>query len=78
LRAAIFLKQAEENSLLLLTDRKEIFRRFMACLIRGFVDRAWWNEMLDLGDSFSREVPCFELRFTKQADLAAMLRNIPA
>lgn len=77
LRAALFLKQSAKDRLVPLNDRAEIRRRLIACLVRGFVDAGWWNRMLDLAESFSREVPCFELQFTKQADLAAMLRGIP-
>lgn len=77
LRGALFLRQAAEDRLVPLDDRREIRRRLLACLVRGFVDAGWWNRMLDLAESFSREVPCFELRFTKQADLASMLRALP-
>ncbi len=78
LHAAFFLKQATENRLQRLDNRKEIFRRFMACLIRGFVDAAWWEHILNLAESFCHEVPCFELHFTKQADLVTMLRGLPS
>jgi MoaA/NifB/PqqE/SkfB family radical SAM enzyme len=78
LRAALFLKQAHENRLLHLADRKEIRTRMLACLVRGFVDSDWWNHILDFAEAFSRDIPCFELRFTKQVDLAAMLRELRA
>jgi MoaA/NifB/PqqE/SkfB family radical SAM enzyme len=77
LRAALFLRQAPENRLQRLDDRREIFRRFVACLIRGFVDAAWWERMLDFAESFSRDVPCYELHFTRDAELATLLRELP-
>lgn len=76
LRAALFLQQAGENRIERLGDRRKVFRLFTACVVRGFVDAGWWERLLDLAEAFSREVPCFELKFTKQADLPAMLRGL--
>ncbi|MBU4267944.1 MAG: radical SAM protein [Acidobacteria bacterium] len=77
LLGVFFLKQAERNCIVRLANAKEIRKRLLACLIRGFVDAAWWNRSLDFIESFSHDVPCFELNFTKQADLASMLRELP-
>jgi radical SAM protein with 4Fe4S-binding SPASM domain len=78
LRAALFLKQSRENRLVRLGDRKEIFRRILACSIRGFVDAGWLNHTLDFIEAFSRDIPCFELHFNRKIDLAAMLRELNA
>jgi hypothetical protein len=65
LRAVFFLEQASENTLTLLTDRKEIIRRLLGRVIRPFVTAEWWNKTLDLLAQMAREVPFYILRFDK-------------
>lgn len=76
LRAALFLEKSDVNRMECLTDRKEIIRRLIACLIRGLEDSAWWHKNLDVIEAFSRAVPCYRLEFEKSGDLAPLLRSI--
>ena len=50
LRAICFLEKANENALTPLTNRGEIARRLLACVIRPFVTQDWWEKTLDLVD----------------------------
>ena len=73
LRAICFIEQAEENTLTPLTDRGEITRRLLACVIKPFVTAAWWRKTLDLIEQMGREVPCHVMRFDKSGEIVAGL-----
>jgi MoaA/NifB/PqqE/SkfB family radical SAM enzyme len=76
LHAVLFLRQSAENRAIRLKDQKQIVRQVLACLIRGFVDKDWWQKTLDFVEDFSREVPFYELHFKKQGDITSMLREL--
>ena len=73
LRAICFIEQVAENTLTPLTDRKEITRRLLACVIKPFVTAAWWHKTLDLIEQMAREVPCYVMRFDKSGEIVAEL-----
>ncbi|MGD0613279.1 MAG: hypothetical protein ABSB41_17410 [Anaerolineales bacterium] len=76
LRAMCFIEQATENTLTLLTDRKEINHRLLACLIKPFVTATWWHKTLDLIEQMGREVPCYVMRFDKSGVIVGELRRL--
>ncbi len=65
LRAICFLEKAAENSLSPLTDRQEIRRRLLACVIKPFITTEWWEKTLDVIERLAREAPCYRMRFDK-------------
>lgn len=73
LRAICFIEKANENTLTPLTDRKEITRRLLACVIRPFVTADWWNKTLDLIAELANEAPCYVMRFDKSGEIAVGL-----
>ena len=48
LRAILFLQQDTRNEIVPLTDRKEIWRRLLATLIKPMVTAEWWQKELDV------------------------------
>ncbi|MGA9349071.1 MAG: radical SAM protein [Anaerolineae bacterium] len=76
LRAILFLQKADENAIIPLTDRKEITRRLLACVIKPFVTAAWWHKTLDLIEQMAREVPCYVMRFDKSGEIVEKLSVI--
>jgi MoaA/NifB/PqqE/SkfB family radical SAM enzyme len=76
LQAVLFLRQSKKTRVIRLKDRKKIMRNVLACLIRGFIDKEWWNKTLDFVDVFSREVLFFELHFEKHGDIVSILREL--
>jgi len=75
LKAICFLKQAQENSVKHLEDKKEILKRMLSCLVKPFVTAQWWNKTLDLIAEIVREVPCYELCFDKSSAVVKLLEN---
>ena len=75
LRAICFLKQAKENYLVRIEDRKTILKKLLACLIKPFVAATWWNNTLDLISEIVREVPCYELCFDQSGKVVKLLEN---
>jgi hypothetical protein len=74
LRAICFIEKADENTLTPLTDRKEILRRLLACVIRPFVTADWWNKTLDLMERMSGETPCHVMRLDRSGEIVGKLR----
>jgi MoaA/NifB/PqqE/SkfB family radical SAM enzyme len=74
LRALCFIEKANENTLTPLTDRKEILRRLLSCVIRPFVTADWWNKTLDLMERMSGEIPCHVMRLDKSGEIVGKLR----
>ena len=75
LRSIMFLEQAPENRIVPLTDKKEIMRRLLACLIKPFVTADWWEKMLTLVEKISHELPCYILRFDKSGGVVEVLEK---
>ncbi|MFC1815834.1 radical SAM protein [Thermodesulfobacteriota bacterium] len=76
LRAILFLKQAEENRLIPLEDKKVAVKYLLALLIKPLVTANWWEKMLTLVENIVREVPCYVLSFKKDAQLVDQLKNL--
>jgi MoaA/NifB/PqqE/SkfB family radical SAM enzyme len=76
LRAVLFLEQARENRLVPLPDRKMIWRRLLATLIRGAVTADWWQQELDILDRLISEARCYTMRFDRSGDIVPLLERL--
>ncbi len=74
LSAILFLQQAIENEIVPLTDRKEVWKRLLAALIRPVVTAEWWQKELDVLQEMVRDVPCYTMRFDKSGAIVERLR----
>ena len=54
-----------------LTDRKEIWKRLLATLIRPMVTAEWWQKELDVLERIVNEVPCYIMHFDKSGAIVA-------
>jgi MoaA/NifB/PqqE/SkfB family radical SAM enzyme len=75
LHAFLFLRKSEQNRITQLTDRQEITRRLLACLIKPFVTRDWWDKTLNVIEMLVRNVPCYEMEFDKSGAIVAQLQK---
>ena len=73
LRAILFLHQDPRNEIVPLNDRKEIWRRLLATLIRSAVTAEWWQKELDVLEQIVQEVPCYTMQFDKSG---AIVREV--
>lgn len=76
LKALFFLEKDKINRLVSLSDRKQIIRRFLACLIRPLASADWVDKMLDLAELVAEEVHCYLLHFNRSEEIIDILRNI--
>jgi len=76
LRAICFVEQADGNTVTPLTDRKEIVRRLLGCVVRPFVTADWWNKTMDVVEQISCEVPCYMMRFDLSGKIVGELRRL--
>ncbi len=81
LRAILFLHQDARNAITPLTDRKGIWNRLLATLIRPMVTAEWWQKELEVLERLVNEVPCYTMDFDKSgaivAELAKLAEGVP-
>jgi len=76
LRAVIFLQQADQNAIKPLTDRKEIWRRLLATLIKPMVTAEWWKKELDTLEQLVEEASFFKMFFDKSGAIVSELMKL--
>jgi len=76
LRAILFLTKAEENRLIPLTDRRNVIRRLLSCLIKPFVTSEWWEKTLVLIERLAQEIPCYEMQFDTSGKIVSELYGL--
>lgn len=76
LRAILFLEQSPENQLVPLTDRKQVWQRLLATLIRPVVTGAWWQKSMDVLEGIVDEVPCYRMRFDRSGAIVPRLEEL--
>ena len=78
LRAILFLEQSTHNEVVPLTDRKEVWKRLLATLIRPLVTADWWEKELDVLQRIVDEVPCHTMRFDRSGAIVPELEKLAA
>jgi hypothetical protein len=78
LGAVLFLEQAPLNCLVPLKDRKVIWRRLLATIIKPMVTAAWWQKELDVIERLVKEVPCYAMHFDPSGDIVPALVQLVA
>jgi MoaA/NifB/PqqE/SkfB family radical SAM enzyme len=76
LRAILFLQQAPRNEITPLINRKEIWQRLLATLIRSMVTAEWWQKELDVLEQIVAEVRCYSMQFDKSGAIVSELVNL--
>ena len=76
LRAILFLDQSRRNAIVPLTDRKDIWRRLLATLIKAAVTAEWWHKEMDVLERLVGEVPCFTMHFDKTGKIVPELEKL--
>jgi radical SAM protein with 4Fe4S-binding SPASM domain len=76
LKAILFLEKAQENKLILISDKKEAAKRVLPCLIRPLETIDWWGKTLLVVDKLTEEVPCYVLRFDKSGEVVDLLKEL--
>ena len=76
LRAILFLQQDTRNEITPLTDRKEIWKRLLATLIKSMVTAEWWQKEMSVLEQIVNEVPCYVMRFDKSGAIVNKLVSL--
>ncbi len=76
LRAILFLQQDTRNDIVPLTDRKEIWKRLLATLIKPMVTSEWWRKELDVLEHVVSDVPCYTLHFDRSGAIVDKLVSL--
>jgi len=78
LAAVFFLQQAACNRIEPLTDRKAVWHRLLATLVKPMVTAEWWQKELDVIERLVREVPCYTMRFDPSGEIVPALFELAA
>ncbi len=76
LKAVFFLEQSKVNGLVPITDKKLIFHKLLACLIRPVVTYDWWDNSLNTITSISNEISCWILKFDKSGKVLGLIKDL--
>ena len=76
LGAILFLHQDSRNAITPLTDRKGIWKRLLATLIKPMVTAEWWQKELEVLERLINEVPCYTMDFDKSGAIVAKLAKL--
>ena len=74
LRAILFLNQAEENRIER-TGGLEAFKRLYGCTIKALVTERWTKKALDICQTLSREISCYDLYFDKSEGVISTIEK---
>ena len=75
LKAILFLNQAKENRIER-TEGLEVFKRLYGCTIKPLVTERWAKNALNICQSLSREVPCYDLYFDKSREVIPVIERL--
>ncbi|MCG7853642.1 MAG: hypothetical protein MIO92_14075, partial [Methanosarcinaceae archaeon] len=75
LKAIYFLEKARKNSVSRIENSLDITRELLSFVIKPTISADWWTKTIDLIDEIVNQVPCYVLRFKKNAPLAELLRD---
>ena len=68
-----FLEQAKENKLVLQEDRKFIWQKLLATIIRPMVTAEWWRKEMDVIEQIVNDVPCYRMLFDESGAIVPEL-----
>ena len=60
------------------TDRKAVWQRLLATLIRPLVTADWWHKEMDVLERIVDEVPCYTMRFDRSGAIVPELEKLAA
>ena len=76
LRAILFIKQSPDNRLVPVTDRGEVLKRLLACVIRPLETASWWQKTFAVIEDLAREVPCYVMEFDKSVRIVEQILDL--
>ncbi len=76
LRAILFLQQDTCNEIVPISDRKLIWRRLLATLIKPMMTAEWWQKEISVIERIVEEVPCYTMCFDKSGAIVPGLERL--
>jgi MoaA/NifB/PqqE/SkfB family radical SAM enzyme len=76
LRAILFIKQSPDNRLVPVTDRSEVLKHLLACVIRPLETAGWWQKTFSVIEALAREVPCYIMEFDKSGRIVDQILDL--
>ena len=76
LRAIFLLEKSPQNRIAAITDRRQIVKKLLACLIKALATADWWEKTLTVIENLVREVPCYRMEFDKSGTVVPLLEKL--
>ena len=58
------------------TDRKEIWKRLLATLIKPMVTAEWWQKEMNVLEGIVGQVPCYTMQFDQSGAVVEQLQSL--
>ena len=71
-----FLRQAGENRLERIEDRRAVIRDLLPRFVRPLVTADWWDRVLVIAEEIAAQVPCYNLYFDKSGRIVESLEEL--
>jgi MoaA/NifB/PqqE/SkfB family radical SAM enzyme len=78
LRAILFIEKSPDNRLVPVTDRSEVLKRLLACVIRPLETAGWWQKTFTVVEALARDVPCYIMEFDKSGRIVEQILDLAA
>lgn len=76
LQAIFFLEQALDNKITPLIERKLIWSKLLATLVKPMMTAEWWTKELVILEQLIKEVPCYTMFFDKSGAIIPELERL--
>jgi len=76
LKAVLFPEKSESNRLIRIEDRRECIHRLLACIVRPFVTKDWWEKVLATSENLVRDVPFYRMQFDLSGNIVSELKRL--
>lgn len=76
LHAIFFLEKSQDNQLIRITDKKMIFKKLVACLIKPLETTDWWEKELDVLEEIATRVSVYRMLFDKSGEIVEKINQV--
>ncbi|MFA5879660.1 MAG: radical SAM protein [Candidatus Margulisiibacteriota bacterium] len=74
LQAILFLEKSDNNEIIPLTDKKEIIKKLLACIIKPFETADWWEKELAVLEQIIQKIPFYRMQFDKSGKIVEKIK----
>lgn len=75
LHSVFFLNKSDKNDIELLSDKREISKRLLGCIMGNVVQDEGWDNIFRVIENMAIDIPCYMLNFDKTGDVVNCVKK---